>query len=159
MPLPDSFPVSVLMERRPGVTRWATEVWQAVGVTVGKGPDRDYPEVAVDQGTYLQLRYGSFSIRLHRDEAASYYHNLTSPAPGCYVIASNEEIPKPLMVTLNFDEANAYGEGDAIVFHVALPAELHQWLERYVIMYYEPEEKRKRKLKSSREQRGFDGTQ
>ena len=106
----------------------------------------------MDRGDYLQLKFGGFRVRLHRDEAADYYHNLTSPAPGCYVVALPESdtpdgVPRPVLVTLSFDEANAYGEGDAAVYHVPLPAELYTWLERYVVTYFEPEEKRKRKLK------------
>ena len=38
--LPKSFPVNVLMECRPGVTRWRSKVWRAVGVTVGSSADR-----------------------------------------------------------------------------------------------------------------------
>lgn len=154
--LPESLAVSVLMECRPGVTRWAREIWQAVGVTVGEGPVRGHPELAVDRGEYRQVRYGGFRVRLYKDEAGDYYHNLMSPAPGCYVVADKEddEVPKPVLVTLSFDEANAYGEGDAEVYHVPLAPELYRWVERYVLAHYVPEKKRKRRLKSSEEQRG-----
>lgn len=157
-PLPESMTVSVLMECRPGVTRWASEVWQAVGVTVGEGPAMHEGEVVVDRGDYRQLVYGGFRVRMHRDEAADYYHNLMSPAPGCYVVADAgggyASVPRPVLVTLSFDEANAYAEGDAQVYHVPLPAALYHWVERFVVMHYVPEQKRKRRLKSADEQRG-----
>jgi hypothetical protein len=159
-PLPESLPVSVLMERRPGVTRWAASVWDAVGVTIGKGPSRDAPEVAVKRDDYLQLRYGDLAVRLHQDEAGDYYHNLMSPAPGCFIVAAlegqdDEAVPRPVLVTLSFDEAHAYGEEETVVYHVALPAELYGWVERFVLAFYVPEERLKRKLKAAREERGY----
>lgn len=162
--LPDELPVSVLMERRRGVTRWAPFVWQAVGVVVGEGPGRGQPETVVDRDDYRQLRYGGLKVRFHADEAADYYHNLTAPAPGCYVVAAidrvdGEDVPRPVRVTLNFDEANAYGDGDWAVYHVPLGADLYPWVERFVVTHYVPEPKKKRKLKSAREQRGHEGTE
>ena len=158
--LPDSLPVNVLMERRLGVTRWAKFVWQALAVTVGDGPARKCPEVVVDHDDYRQLRYGGLRVHFHRDEVADYYHNLTAPAPGCYVVAAleridGEDVPRPVRVTLNFDEANAYGEGDWAVYHVPISADLYPWVERFVVTHYVPEPKAKRKLKSAREQRGL----
>ena len=57
------------------------------------------------------------------------------------------QVPVPVLVTLSFDEANAYGEGGATVYHVAIPAELYAWVERYVLTHYVPEKKYKRKLR------------
>lgn len=163
--LPESFPVNVLMECRPGVTRWLSQVWRAVGVTVGSSADRSDQAnnditVAVDQGDYRQWIYPGFEVCLHIDEAEDYYHNLMSPAPGCYVVAdmdedSPEPVPVPFLVTLSADEAHAYGEGGSEVFHVPLPAELYVWVERFVLAHYVPEKKVKRKLKSAREERGY----
>ncbi len=159
--LPDVLPVNVLMERRPGVTRWVRYVWQALGVVLGEGPERGRPEVVLERDDYRQVRYGGFEVRFHRDEAADYYHNLTAPAPGCYIVAAVEridgdEVPRPVLVTLNFDEANAYGDGDRAVYHVPLGPDLYQFVERFVLTHYVPEPKRKRKLKSAREQRGHE---
>ena len=118
--LPDTLPVSVIMERRPGVTRWAPYAWQAVGVTMGTGPERGHPETILERDDCKQLRYGGLKVRFHKDEVADYYHNLTSPAPGCYIVATidtndNDHGPRPMMVTLSFDEAHAYFEGDLAV--------------------------------------------
>ena len=68
---------------------------------------------------------------------------------------SSEPVPVPYLVTLNADEAHAYGEGGSEVFHVPLPAELYVWVERFVLTHYVPEKKVKRKLKSAREERGY----
>ncbi len=159
-PLPESLPVQVLMARRPGATRWQPYHWQAVAVVLGEGPDRGAPELMIDHEDYRQLRYGGLQVRFHVDEAADYYHNLTAPAPGCYVVAASqavdgEEVPVPVLVTLNFDEAHAYGEGDLSLYHVPIGPELYPYVERFVVTHYVPERKHKRKLKSARAERGY----
>ena len=148
--LPDAMPVTVILASRPGVTRWAGRQWEAVGVVVtttngGEG------EVVVDQGDYQQVRYGGLEIRLFQDETESYYHNLMSPKPGCYIVATideegENEVPVPILVSLSFDQANSYHEGGESVFAVPIPDELYGWVEAYVLQYYVPEKKRKRKL-------------
>lgn len=157
-PLPESLPVSVLMERRPGVTRWAAVAWDAVAVLPDEGGVRGDPEVMIERDDYLQLRYRGLRVPFHRDEVADYYHNLTSPEPGCFIVAAldgADGTPRPVMVTLSFDEAHAYGENEMIVYRVPISAELYPSVERFVVAHYVPEQKRKRKLKSAREERGY----
>ena len=59
----------------------------------------------------------------------------------------DNEIPVPVMVTLSFDQAQAYLEGDDTVFAVPIPPEMYRWSEAYVLQNYAPEKKYKRKLK------------
>ncbi len=137
------------MESRPGVTRWATEQWDAVGVTVG---DRggEFGEVVVENGEYRQTCYGGLRVSMFEDEAESYYHNLMSPNPGIFIVATVDEddagsVPVPRLVTLSFDEAHAYLEGGETVFTVPLCPELYRWVEAYVLQFYVPGKKRRRK--------------
>ena len=147
--LPGAMPVTVILASRPGVTRWAGRQWEAIGIAAtATGGDG---EIVVDQGDYQQVSYGGLEIRLFQDEAESYYHNLMSPNPGCYIVASideedENEAPVPILVTLCFDQAHAYHEGGECVFAVPIPDELYGWVEAYVLQYYVPEKKRKRKL-------------
>ena len=71
-----------------------------------------------------------------------------SPNPGCYVITDKEtdEAPIPFKVSMSFDEAHSYQEGGKEIYAVAIPNELYQWIEAYVLDNYFPEKKRKRKL-------------
>lgn len=151
--IPDGFDVAVLVERRAGVTRWQPEVWSPVGLLAGRvarGP-RDEPlPMPADAGAQRSLWRG-FVLRLHRDEAESYYYALASPAaPRAYVVMRRDKSsrPVPALVTLSFDEANAYAEGDDDVETVAMPAELVQWLEAFVIRHYVPEKRVKRKRRA-----------
>ncbi len=92
------------------------------------------------------------TLRLHLDECESYYHNLMSPEPGCFIVASQpddaDEMPLPYLVSLSFDEVHAYLEGDEQIYSVEIPAQLYQWAEAYVLTHYVAIKKTKRKLKN-----------
>jgi hypothetical protein len=92
------------------------------------------------------------SLRLHVDECESYYHNLMSPEPGCFIVAdqpdSSDEMPVPYLASLSFDEVHAYLEGDEQIYSVEIPAELYQWAEAFVLTHYVAIKKTKRKLKN-----------
>lgn len=143
--LPESFPVTVIMRARAGTTRWASEQWDALGVVVGErgGGGRDERRDGVRLVYHDGLR-----VRLYVDEAEGYYHNLMSPRPGCYVVAGIDERdggPTPFLVTMSFDQANAYLEGGEEVFPVPIPPELYKWTEAFVLRHYAPRKKHKRK--------------
>ena len=148
--LPDTFLVSVIMEKRPSVSPWAQSTWDAIGVAADSRPASAEPEKIFQQGELEHLRYSGFRLRLYKDECERYYHNLMSPTPRCFVVATktDHEAPKPYLVTLDFDEAHAYEEGDANVFPVDIPPELYRWCEAFVLENYVQEKKYKRKLKN-----------
>ena len=143
------FPVSVILERRPAVSRWADHVWAAAGITVGRQAGGEPQLVREDNGVAFFL-VGGLDVALHVDECESYYHNIVSDSPRAYVVAHPEDeapMPLPFLVSLSFDEAHAYLEGDAEIFAVDIPAELYRWTEAFVIANYFPERKKKRKLR------------
>ncbi len=159
--LPDSFYISVIMESQPSSHQWADEIWDASGIVASSvdiaGSDDDLNhekrEVKViEQGDVKQLIYSGMKIRLFLDECESYYHNMMSPEPGCFIVARAEDedgnetdMPIPVLVTLSFDEAHSYLEGDDIVYAVPIPAELYRWAEAYVLENYVAEKRVKRK--------------
>jgi hypothetical protein len=159
--LPQSMSVAVIMERRQSSNPWVDEVWRATGVTgdtqTGATDDtaaRTRARVIQEQAGTQQILYSGFTITLHVDECESYYHNLVSPEPGCYVITrtSDDEKPVPCKVTLSFDEANAYVECEGEAFTVPLPAELYRWTEEFVLQHYMPEKRVKRKRRDWRKE-------
>jgi len=148
--LPDSFPVSVMMERRASSNQWIDYQWEAVGMSVGNRSENSERKVVVvvEEDEFSRLLYEGFYIRLYKDECESYYHNLMSPQPRCFVVADPDDDgqPIPFLLSLSFDEANAYLEGDQVVYAVDIPPELYRWCEAYVLANYVPEKKMKRKL-------------
>lgn len=148
--LPDSFRVGVLMERRDRPdSRWLRESWHLLGVVLeaepAAGDGRRCIRQSDDGEQYL---WSGFRARLHRDELESYYHNLLSPEPKIFVIAHSgaDGAPEPFLVSLSYDEADAYESGgDQIVYSAALPPVLYSWVEQYVLENYAPERRIKRK--------------
>ena len=150
-PVPDSFAVSVLVEYRKACdNRWEDGHWQVTGVVAGSGQTADdtmevRPLHAATGGQ--QYLASGLHIRLHRDDAESYYFNLVSDRPSVFVICSQEagEAPRPFIATLSYGEATSYMETDEVVESVDMPAELYRWAERFVLEHYVPEKRRKRK--------------
>ncbi|MEA1888148.1 MAG: DUF3305 domain-containing protein [Pseudomonadota bacterium] len=151
--LPQSLTVSVIMESRPSASRWIDEAWSVVGVTVGQyadDADKQVAKILIEQDGMKQLMYSGFALTLYKDECESYYHNLKAPSPGCYVIARNngEDVPIPYLVSLSFDEANAYLECEDTVFTTTLAPELYRWVEQFVLVNYVPKKRIRRKRKN-----------
>ena len=150
--LPSVVPIDILMERRPSSHQWLDYQWEVLGVVAGREDQEPGLRQVNDLGDSQQFIMSGLQLRLFEDECESYYHNLKSPQPGCFVVARRDEndldaAPEPFVVTLSFDEAHAYQEGDDLVYAVPIPAELYRWTEAYDINHYAPEKRIKRKRK------------
>lgn len=150
--LPDYLTLSVVMAKKPSNHPWADFEYQAVGVVVSDN-DKEEPMRRIYQdGEVEHFLFSGLKLRLHVDECESYYHNLMSPQPGCFIVADDSEhegeMPIPYLVSLSFDEAHAYLEGDQQVYSVEIPQQLYQWAEAFVLTRYVATRKTKRKLKN-----------
>ena len=150
--IPGQKSVAVIMERRPSSHKWANYTYDAVGVVVrADGEERSVERVFQD-GDVEHFLITGLGINLYEDECESYYHNMMSPEPGCFLVADqpddSDDLPIPYLASLSFDEAHAYLEGDELVFSVPIPKELYQWAEAYVLTHYVAVKKTKRKLKN-----------
>ena len=148
--LPEQFSVAVIMQKGPSVSAWSEASWQALGVAVARAAEektRHEPRKIHEEAGITRYLYPNFRVKLHPDECESYYHNLLSPSPRCFVVAvdNEQDVPVPFLVTLSFDEANAYLEGDETVYDVDMPPELYRWAEAFVLAHYVPEKKTKRR--------------
>ncbi len=153
--LPQRFDVSVILEQRPSASPWEEHHWEVIGVTAGTGDAEvtQEPICIFEHGDLQRYKISGFQVELHTDECESYYFNLISERPRCFVIANQEggERPIPSRVSLSFDEAHAYLEGEESLFAVDIPPELYSWSEQYVLSHYVPERRVKRKLQNWRE--------
>jgi hypothetical protein len=154
--LPEKLAISVIMEKRPSNHAWVNFTYQAVGVVTGEHPQECEVKKIYEQDGLERYLFSGLSLQLYVDECESYYHNLMSPQPGCYIVASEpetlDEMPEPYLVSLSFDEAHAYLEGDEQVYAVEIPADLYRWTEAFILMHYVATKKTKRKLKNWSEQ-------
>lgn len=150
--LPDSLALAVVMEKQPSTHPWAEFRYDAIGVVVRDEAEESSISLIRRDGDSEQYLVTGLSLRLHPDECESYYHNLMSPEPGCFIVASQpdsvDEMPVPYLASLSFDEVHAYLEGDEQIYSVEIPARLYQWAEAYVLTHYVATRKKKRKLKN-----------
>jgi hypothetical protein len=153
--LPGHMSLAVLMEKQPSSHPWADFRYQAIGVVVRDAKEEKSVSLVYQNDGVEHYMITGLELRLHLDECESYYHNLMSPEPGCFIVADqpddSDEMPVPYLVSLSFDEVHAYLEGDEQIYSVPLPSELYQWAEAYVLTHYVAIKKTKRKLKNWRE--------
>lgn len=148
--LPSTFPISAMMQKHPAKSEWIDWVWKVVAVLVGShsGRHEDFPRLVKTDGDISHYLCDGLSVTLFKDECESYYFNLMSDTPRCYVVAhveDAEEAPDPFLVTMSFDEAHAYLEGEDEIYDVDVPPELYRWTEAFLLHHYAPEKKVKRK--------------
>jgi hypothetical protein len=145
--------VSIMMSREQARRgRWSFPRWKVLGVVAsGRDPQAGSKRTLVRcEDNLQQYLWTGFSVELHRDGGESYWSNLTATQPALFVVCREDREDgtiSPLLVTADYDEAGAYGEGDDQVFAVPMPPEVQRWLERYVVEHYRPQEKKKRRRK------------
>lgn len=143
-----TLPAAVLLERRPATGPWVSHVWEAGAITVGEQFRRRAVTLVRDEPRLATYLVSGLQVALHVDECESYYYNLISERPRAFVVAhatADGEQPQPFRVSMSFDEAHAYLEGDDQVYAVAVPPELYRWTEAFVVEHYAPEQRLKRK--------------
>lgn len=143
-------PVTVILERRRANSEWADFTWRASGITCGEHANNGLSHPVRETSDLALFLVGGLDIALYEDECESYYFNLVSDTPRAYVLAHSQGTdapPEPFRVSMSFDEAHAYLEGDDEIFEVDVPAELYMRVESFVIANYFPEKKTKRKLR------------
>jgi hypothetical protein len=154
--LPGKLPVSVIMEKRPSNHAWVDYTYEAVGVVSSDNLREDQTTLIYQTDGIERFLISGLFLQLYADECESYYHNLMSPKPGCYIVANEpetlDEMPEPYLVSLSFDEVHAYLEGDEQIYAVEIPPELYKWAEAFILTHYVATKKTKRKLKNWKEQ-------
>jgi hypothetical protein len=142
-----SFPIAVVMQRRPAQSRWTDWVWEPWSVLPGY-PD-GAPRVLVEEGGMSQWLHPGFKLVLHKDETEGYYMNVSAPQPRVFVLwRMDEERALPLDVTVSSDEAGRWLDGGHSVDGVAMPAEIFAWVGEYVENNYRPQPKKRIKPRS-----------
>lgn len=140
----DHFDVSALLLKQPSKHRWTKSSWRLLGIVPGL-TDAEISS-ARQQGEIITLT--GLRLQLYRQFCESYYVNLTAKQSKVYLVCRNDEQAlRPVLLTVDFDEAASYMEAGEKVFDAPLPDVLCVWLEHYVLAHYQPQQPKKRRRK------------
>lgn len=155
-----TFPVSVLIERRPAASRWQDWSWRPHAVIPPAG-QAVRPRLLRNDVENAVFYAGPLSVELHAADAAAYKQNLSLDRPVVYVCtrpvehapaatadsASEDGMIAPYHVTVSPDEAQVCMEGDDAVHPVPMPEFIQAKAQAFVDHHYREEsfERRKRK--------------
>ena len=146
--------VSVVLERTPVASRWATHQWQAASVIPDVGGE---PRVLMERDGVLQKVFPGFEVTLFRDEAEGYYLNMSSDAPCAFVSVRADEAgddPYPFQVTVSYNEAARWMDGGERVDKAAIELEFAAWIGQWVEENYRPEPKERIRARSFKGKEG-----
>jgi len=146
--------LSIILERAPIESRWATHRWDLVGVVPDQGGEA---RTIVESATAMQRLHPGFDVALYRDEAEGYYLNVSSEVPSVFVsLRIDEESgdPYPFQATLSYNEAARWMDSNERVERVAASPEIAGWATDWVAANYRPEPKKRQRPKSFRGKEG-----
>ena len=142
-------PVGVVMQRRPGVTRWQKWAYATVALLPGAGPA--HWKLLREDGDISEFHVGSRNLILWRTDAEAYRIGLAEKVVCAYVVLQpgDDEWPyKVKLITANPHEAMQYADGgEDLVEKVPMPPALVAWVQDWTDQHFveEPFVKRKRK--------------
>ena len=144
-----SLPVGVVVQRKPGATRWQKWAWSVTALLPGAGT-ADW-KLMREEGDVAEFHLGTLPLTLWRTDAEAYRIALAEPLVCGYVVLEPVGGDRPLtlkLITANPNEAMQYAEGgDDLVEKVPMPPALVAWLQDWTDQHFveEPFKKRKRK--------------
>ncbi len=142
--------LGVVIRRRPGVTRWAQDSWEVVGLLPHAAP-ADWTELRRD-GEVIDYHAATVPLVLKRAEAEAIHGALNGTPPSIWVYLRNESGQpgaRPVIVSVSASMAkarDAVETGGDMAERVAMPPVLEAWVAAFVDAHYkeEPFVKRKR---------------
>jgi hypothetical protein len=140
--------VGVVVERRKADSPWVDFVWRGVGVLPDE-PEMKPWTVLRDQDEATLYYAGSATVDLYRSETQLYRDNITSGAPGIWIVLSPSEGPWPYAisaVTADPAEGEAFTEAGAnLVEAVPMPEAIRGAIENFIAEHHVEREFVKRK--------------
>lgn len=147
-----SLPLGVVMQKRPGVTRWAKWIWSARAVLPGAAPAQ-WSEMR-REGDTIEYHAGTLDLVLHATDTEAYLHGLHARDPSVYVIMRECTGAAPLelvLVTVSPYEAQDYADsGEEIIEKVPMPAAVRALVEDFIAAHHREETFKKRKRDKKR---------
>ena len=151
---PDQYrtmPVGVVLRRSPGVTKWVSHSWKAIGVLPGADA-AEWRELR-REGDVIEYHAATCALDLHGAETEAYLHGLSARVPCVYVVMrpAVDAGLDVLLITASPYEAQDYTDsGEEIVEKVPMPEGLVAWVQDFVEAFHEEEVFVKRKRDKKR---------
>lgn len=145
----DTRRVAVILERsQRQMGRWRYPAWRLLSAhetDVTGMPACEQRDFADGRSEFT---WRGLTLTLYPDAAEGYWYNLSGSTPSLFVVCRADEsdaaLMRPVMATVNHDEAAAHLETDDTVLSLPLPTGLRDWLEAYVAQHYQPRARKKR---------------
>ncbi|WP_181705765.1 DUF3305 domain-containing protein [Chthonobacter rhizosphaerae] len=135
----ERFPVHVIVERRPAVSRWIDHVWRVVAVVPGRVEAPAWHVLAEADGVTRYLA-GSTDLMVHPAETAALKDNLEAPTPSVYVVLRPDDGPigwRLLLATVDPAEAHSHSDsGSDLVEALPMAEPIRVWIARFVATHH-----------------------
>ena len=150
--------VAVILRKVATSSRWQPWRWELAEVVPNEpafGTEPRRLHQGEDGESWL---HPGLLVELFRDEGEGYYLNFTSPAPCWFVLwrmeeiatVSDEPIPRPLLVTLSYNEGARWLDAQETVEQVPAPPHIVEWMRVFMEQHYVPEPKKRKRPESFR---------
>lgn len=145
--------LSVIMERKMLVNKWADFQWEALGVVPPVADTTQPRQIVADSGR-AQWLFPALPLRLYADEAENYLANVDAPEPRVFVTWRGEDVaegglPCPALLTVSYGEAARMMDAGEQVDGVPMPPEIRQWVAEYAARHYRPPERKQGRRSAS----------
>lgn len=134
---------------------WPSTRWELTTIlSDAEGPSSlEGPHLIRSTDSLSQYMWKGLQLRLHLDAAEGYWYNFLSEIPYAFVVfeldaVEDDSVPFPIFVTVSQDEAGAHLETDYLVLSAALPTDVRDKIEEFIVNNYVPQTKKKRKRKN-----------
>ncbi|VWX57854.1 conserved hypothetical protein [Burkholderiales bacterium 8X] len=156
-----SIDVAVVMRRERLVgpsSRWQPWRWRLDAVIPDQPDFGAEARLLEDDGDRQRWLHPGYQVGLFKDEVEGYQLNAATEAPCWFVFWRMEEMPslapepmpRPLIVTLSYNEAGRWLDAQESVEQVPAQPEVVDWLRAYVQAHYVVEPKRRKRPESFR---------
>jgi hypothetical protein len=153
-----SIDVAVIMRRERLASRWQPWRWVLDDVMLHEPAFGTEPRLLVRDDAGERWLHPGFTVELFRDDTEGYELNLTSGAPCWFVLwrmqeaasAGAEAMPRPVTVTLSYNDAGRWLDAQETVEQVPAPPDIVEWLRAFNAEHHVAEPKRRRRPQSFR---------
>lgn len=142
-----SLPLGIVVQRRPGVTRWAKWNWKATSVMPG-APRADW-SVLRAAGDITEYHAATVPLELYRSDTEAYLTGLAAKIPTIGIVMRETDGDHPLEITLAtaspYETQDYLDSGEEIVELVPMPEGLVALIRDFCADHHEDEVFVKRK--------------